>query len=131
MPTLKFSPSSLSIIIEAKVKASRTNIALMVIDSGSSYVTLPWRLATAIDLKVNPIETVQLTSASTVERVPIVSIPVVSIPEIEVLGKSIKNVKAIIKDLPPESPADGLLGLSFLKYFKLTLDFPKGLLSLE
>lgn len=47
-----------------------------------------------------------------------------------VLGKKIKNVEAIVKDLPPEAPADGLLGLSFLKYFKLTIDFKKGFLSL-
>lgn len=125
MSTIKFSRSSLSIIIDAKVKASRFEIASLVIDTGASYVTLPWRLATSIDLKVDPSKTIELTSATTVETVPIVDIP-----EIEVLGKSIKNVKAIIKDLPPQTPADGLLGLSFLKHFRLTIDFKKGLLEL-
>lgn len=125
MSTIKFSPSSLSIIIDAKVKASRFEIASMVVDTGASYVTLPWRLATSIDLRVDPKKTIELTSATTIETVPIVDIP-----EIEVLGKSIKNIKAIIKDLPPQTPADGLLGLSFLRHFKLTIDFKKGLLKL-
>lgn len=57
--------------------------------------------------------------------------PKIIIPEIKVLGKKVKNVEAIVKDLPPEAPADGLLGLSFLKHFELTIDFKKGILGLE
>lgn len=79
----------------------------------------------AMGIPVDMNNTVQLTSASTVETTP-----KITVPEISVLGKRVKNVEAIIKDLPPQAPADGLLGLSFLKHFKMTIDFKKGILEL-
>ena len=82
-------------------------------------------MVSRIGIPINPKNVVSLTSASAMETKP-----KIIIPEIAVLGKKVKNVEAIVKDLPPEAPADGLLGLSFLKYFKLTIDFKKGLLEL-
>ncbi len=126
MSTVKFDPESPNIIVEAKIKATPSVITLLIVDTGASVVVLPWRLVPKIGLTVDPIKTMQATTASMVETVP-----EVIIPELSVLGKTVKNVQAIIKDLPPEAPADGLLGLSFLKHFKLTIDFKKGNLSLE
>lgn len=126
MSTLKFDSSTLSIIVNADIKGSHPTIARLVLDTGSSFVVLPWNLVTSIGIKINPANTVKTTSVTTVETVP-----KIIVPEIKVLGKSVKNVEAIVKDLPPESPADGLLGLSFLKHFKLAIDFKNGYLSLE
>lgn len=126
MSQLKFDPSSPSIIISADIKASLPTVAKLILDTGSSYVALSWNIVLAMGIPVNPNHTVQLTSASTVETTP-----KIIIPEITVLGKSVKNVEAIVKDLPPEAPADGLLGLSFLKKFKMEINFKKGYLSLE
>ncbi|MBI2329876.1 clan AA aspartic protease [Candidatus Daviesbacteria bacterium] len=125
MANLKFDPDTYGIILEAKVKNRFAEITHLVLDTGSTYVMINWKLAVAIKLRITQDHTVQLTSANTLETVP-----KVIIPEITVLGKSIQNVEAIVKDLPPEAPADGLLGLSFLKYFKLTIDFKKGFLEL-
>lgn len=125
MSQLKFDPSFPSIIVDADIKAGLITEAKLILDTGSSYVTLPLKLIQSINIPVNTKHTVHLTSASTVE-----TIPKIIIPEMAVLGKVVKNVEAIVKDLPPEAPADGLLGLSFLKYFKLTIDFKKGFLSL-
>jgi predicted aspartyl protease len=36
-----------------------------------------------------------------------------------------------VANLPPESGVDGLLGLSFLKHFKLTIRFRKGIIDLN
>lgn len=126
MSTLKFDPDSPSIIVSVKLQGIYPETATLIIDTGASYVMIPWRLATAINLNVDPNKTIPITSATTIEIVPIVTIP-----EIEFLGKKVKFVKAVIKDLPPTSPAEGLLGLSFLRHFKLTVDFKKGNLSLE
>lgn len=125
MSILKFDPATYGIILEAKIKNRFAEISHLVLDTGSSYVMIQWKLARAINLKITQDQTVTLTSASTLETVP-----KVIIPEMEVLGQKVRNVEAIVKDLPPEAPADGLLGLSFLKHFKLTLDFKKGLLEL-
>lgn len=126
MSTLKFDLSILSLIVNADIKATHPTIARLVIDTGATFVVLPWRLTAAIGISIDPQKTIEITTATTVETVP-----KVIIPEIQVLGKSVKNVEAIVKDLPPQAPVDGLLGLSFLKHFKLTIDFRKGLLSLE
>lgn len=125
MSQLKFDPSSPSIIVTADIKATFPTAAKFILDTGASYVTLPYDLVSRIGIPIDPKNTVRLTSVSTVETTP-----KIVIPEISVLGKRVKNVEAIIKDLPSETPADGLLGLSFLKNFKLTIDFKKGLLEL-
>lgn len=126
MSSLRFNPDIHSIIVGAGLKSRVTAIANLVVDTGASYVSLPWRLVNTVGITIDPKKTLQITTATTVETVPNVVIP-----EMTVLGKTVKNVEAIVKDLPPEAPVDGLLGLSFLKNFKLTIDFKKGLLSLE
>lgn len=125
MSILKLDPSRTAIILTVKLKAKFAIESKFILDTGSSFVVLPWKLAVAIGLKVDRKTVVSTTSASKVEIVP-----KVVIPEMTVLGKRVKNVEAIVKDLPPQAPADGLLGLSFLKHFKLTINFKKGLLQL-
>lgn len=126
MSQLRFDSSSPSIIVSADIKASFPTTAKLILDTGASYVVLPYDLVSRIGIPIDPKITVRLTSVSTVE-----TISKIIISEMRVLGKRVKNVEAIVKDLPPETPADGLLGLSFLKHFKLTVDFKKGLLKLE
>jgi len=41
------------------------------------------------------------------------------------------NVQCIVHDLPEASRIDGLLGLSFLRWFKVCLDFKNGVLEIE
>lgn len=126
MSQLKINSSAPSIIVSADIKASLPTTAKLILDTGSSYVALPYEMVSAIGIPINPKNTVRLTSASTVERVP-----KIILPEMSVLGKRVKRIEAIVKDLPPETPADGLLGLSFLRHFKLTIDFKNCYLSLE
>ena len=126
MPTAKFNSADLHIILSVQIKAKLEETAMLALDTGASFVVIPWKFVHAIGIQVDPNKFIKTTTASSVETVP-----EIIIPEMSVLGQKVKNVKAIIKDLPPGVPVDGLLGLSFLKYFKLTLDFKKGLLSLE
>jgi hypothetical protein len=41
------------------------------------------------------------------------------------------DVKAVVHDLPPESYFDGLLGLSFIRRFKLRPGLQEGVLEIE
>lgn len=126
MTDLRFDPDDL-IVVNARIRSRLSSIAtLLVFDTGASLVVLPWKLVSAIGIKIDPDITVQTMTATAVETVPRVVIP-----EMTAFGKTVKNVEAIVKDLPPEAPVDGLLGLSFLRNFKLTIDFKKSVLSLE
>lgn len=126
MSGVKFNPDGSLVLVEGLIQAKYKTFAHFFLDTGASYVTLPWKLVNAIGLKVDPKRTIQITTATTVERVP-----QIIIPQLSILGKISRNVQAIIKDLPPGQEIDGLLGLSFLKHFKLTIDFIKGLLTLD
>lgn len=126
MPSLRFNPHDSIIVTEAKLWGSLVTTSRLVFDTGASLVIIPWKLATGIGLKIDPQKTIQTTTASTVETTPLVNIP-----KISVLGETIENVGALIKDLPPEAGVDGLLGLSFIKHFQVHIDFQQGKLTLE
>lgn len=126
MSGLRFNPSSQVIILNTILEGKIVLHARLVLDTGASLVVLPWRIARGLGLVINPNKLIQTTTVSTVE-----SSPITKIPKVVVLGKTAKNVTCLIKDLPPEAGVDGLLGLSFLKNFKLSLDFKKGLVILD
>lgn len=127
MTKLSFDPSATSIIVKAKIEAPRgIQFANLVFDTGASLVMLPWDIAIGVGLVINPKRTIKTTTASSVETSPLTTIPAVS-----VLGMTVKNVGCIVRDLPPSSNVDGLLGLSFLRNFNVTINFEKGILSLD
>ena len=47
------------------------------------------------------------------------------------IGQKVTNLDVLCHDLPPESGVDGLLGLNFLRQFKLTIRFRKGIIDLN
>jgi hypothetical protein len=46
------------------------------------------------------------------------------------IGQKVANLEVLCHDLPSESGVDGLLRLNFLKHFKLTIRFRKGIIDL-
>ena len=99
----------------------------MALDTGATYTMIPWEIAEI--LGYNPgasKERVPLVTASGVERAPLITLKSICI-----LGKAADNVQTVVHNLPEKSYVDGLLGLSFLKRFKLYLDFRAGILELE
>lgn len=126
MAEIKFNPATNNLVVEVHLEGKFTQHAYFVLDTGATYTIIPWRLAQGLGLKINTQKTAKIVTASSIETTPLTTIPKISI-----LGKSAHNVTCLIHDLPPQSTVDGLLGLSFLKNFKLTVDFKKGVLSLE
>lgn len=61
----------------------------------------------------------------------LISLIFVSLEAVRVAGKEAQNVNAIVHDLPSKSYVDGLLGLSFLRNFNLTLNFQEGFLEMQ
>lgn len=88
---------------------------------------IPWEIAEAIGYKPEiSKEKVTLITASGVE-----SAPLVEINRIRFLGEEISNVSIVCHDLPPKSYVTGLLGSSFLRHFKITIDYLKGILEIS
>jgi len=71
-------------------------------------------------------ETTEVTTASGVERVPLLPIR-----KIRALGREQRDFPVLCHTLPPRTGVDGLLGLDFLRGYILTVDFPKGRITLS
>jgi len=127
MSSFRFNRNASIVVVRAKIQGAKfllgTRLAL---DTGATFTMLPWKIISELELKIDPEKIETTTTASTVE-----SIPLVIIPKITVLEKSVKSVSCLVKDLPPESGVDGLLGLSFLRHFSLNIDFKKGILEIK
>lgn len=126
MPSINFNPHDNAIILEVKLSGKVITTTRLVLDTGASLLMIPWRIATQVGLDIDPTQIVQTTTAPTVK-----SSPLVSIPRVSVLGETVADIEALVKDLPPESGVDGLLGLSFLRHFNVDINFQKGKLTLK
>lgn len=121
----KFDPLTPVIVLDVEIEGSTEKTTKrMAFDTGATYILLPWEVAELIGYEDSKEKTTLIT-ASGVELAPIVTLKSVA-----VLGKKVKNVKAVIHDLPPRSYVDGLLGLSFLRNFNINLNFKEATLEL-
>jgi clan AA aspartic protease (TIGR02281 family) len=128
MVTQKFDPNTLDIILFAVIHRGKNKRQIrVVLDTGPTYVLIPWYVAHELGYK--PGLSKEWTPVATANG--LIYAPKIDLELITTLGLSVKNVSAVCHDLPPESRVDGLLGLSYLRNFKLTLDFKKGILELE
>jgi len=127
MVRYRFDPDAPVITLYARLSNSRTRRILMALDTGSTYVLIPWDIAEALGYEpAYSKRKVDITTASGTEKAPLITVKRVS-----VLGKEVRDVACVVHDLPETSRVDGLLGLSFLKKLKLYLDFQAGILELE
>lgn len=91
----------------------------MILDTGALYTAISWD--TAKDIGYDP--------AVASERVPVITANgVIEVPKIKVRGIHFKglyaeNVEVICHDIPEIAEIEGLIGLSFLKHFRISLDF--------
>lgn len=126
MSKFSFNADGSVIILDADITNRITVHARVVLDTGASLVVLPWRMITSLNIRIDPHSLVSTSTATTVE-----SAPFVILPKMTVLDMTVKNVPCLVKDLPAESGVDGLLGLSFLRHFRIMIDFVHGKLTLN
>lgn len=99
----------------------------MALDTGATFTIIP--VETAIAIGCDPIKfkkRIEFITPSGTEYAPIVTIPIV-----KAFGFSVKKVKVFCHNLPPQSPVEGLLGLSFLKHFNIHLKFREKILEIS
>ena len=96
------------------------------IDTGASFVTIPYSTVEALGLEdeISPHQQEVQTAGGPVTASSII------LSSIEMQGWAVSDVKAVVMDLP-NRPGLGLLGLNFLNRFRLDLQADEGILTLE
>ena len=126
MGATHFDPTGAIIPVLVELEGEVTQILTMAVDTGATYVIIPWRVAEALGHDPATVrQRVEITTASGIERVPLITVR-----SVRVAGETLQHIPALVHDLPPQSRVDGLLGLSFLRHFRLLIDFQDGRLEL-
>ncbi len=103
--------------------------ARLAMDTGASYLVISPRLATQLGMSLQPTTPrVDIMTANGVINVPLVNVDVVKLGDIET-----PNVTAAVHKLEGKTvdEIDGLLGMSFLKRFSMSIDTPRRRMTLE
>ena len=99
----------------------------MNVDTGSTFCVVAPKILYAIGITPSlAAPRVALTAPTSV-----LHLPVVAVPEMRLRGLKALQVNCVPHDLPEEALVDGLLGLSFLRNFRLGIDFKRGLMTLR
>ena len=95
------------------------NLAL---DTGATHTYISAKLLPSIGIHASESPNkVQVTTGSGE-----VLAPVVSVTELSVLGQKRESFEVTAIDLPPSASVDGVLGLDFLRGFRVFVDFREG-----
>ena len=124
MSITSFNPKFPLIIVEGIIRRNAERTLRLALDTGCSRTIIPFETAEAIGCDPGGSRSrTRIVTGSGIEIVP-----VVSLNSIKALGKTIKNIEVACYNLPEEGFVDGLLGLDFLKNFKLKINFEKGII---
>ncbi len=119
------------VIVVNDVLLNNTLKTKLILDTGASFTMISKATARKLNIRTNGVQTVKIMTGS-----GYINAPLVKIPEIEVKGLIVRNVDAIVADLPVHTSGDsheiaGLLGLSFLENFRISIDRANNLVVLE
>ena len=130
MPRAYFRPKTAVVLVAVELtnRASGRSVTVnMLLDTGATYTAIPMRVARGLGMPVDPEQTTRiLTAKGSFERVPLVCLD-----RVQVLGLSSEDVEAVIINLPARTGLDGLLGGSYLKDYRVLVDYPQGILEIE
>ncbi|MEA3459862.1 MAG: retropepsin-like aspartic protease [Chloroflexota bacterium] len=99
----------------------------MLLDTGATYTAIPRRVAEALGLSINSKRKRRILTASGSFKL----VPWVKLDRVQVLGQSSEDVEAVIINLPSCTGLDGLLGGSYLKDYRVLIDYPQGILEIR
>lgn len=104
-----------AMLVDARLNHSQT--ATFVVDTGATYTAISRDMAIALGLDLAGAEHITLATAN-----GRIEVPKVTIASLDVNGLEAKNVEATVLDIRRGGQFTGLLGLSFLRQFRLTFD---------
>lgn len=130
MPRVVFDPAVSSIVVDLLLEAANDRSSLLipvVLDTGASMTIIATDIMGRLGYDpANPaLHRQRIVTGSGIEYAPCTSVRSAT-----AIGQKLANLDILCHDLPPESGVDGLLGLNFLKHFKLTIRFRNGIIDL-
>jgi clan AA aspartic protease (TIGR02281 family) len=123
MIVIRFLPGTRQIPVTASL--NRDISQDFIVDTGASMVTIPFSTVRALGIVVsvrNPRRKVYTASGE-------LFAPEIVLDSITLEGFEVNNVKALVMDLPNQ-PDVGLLGLNYLRRFRMDLNTDEGMLML-
>ena len=131
MPRVVYDPASSSIVVDLLLEAAdgRSSVVIpVVLDTGASMTILATDIMARLGYDpANPqLDRQRIVTGSGIEYAPRTTVRSAT-----AIGQKVANLDVLCHDLPPESGVDGLLGVNFLRHFKLTIRFRKGIVDLN
>ncbi len=127
---MTYDPSAPSLVVDLLLEsADGTSFLLIpvILDTGASFTIVATDILVQLGYDpANPLlERQRIVTGSGVEYAPRITVRSAT-----AIGQKVANLEVLCHDLPAESGVDGLLGLNFLRHFKLTIRFRKGIIEL-
>jgi clan AA aspartic protease (TIGR02281 family) len=97
-----------------------------ILDTGATYMSISQEMAEELGIDLSRTEMVPITTANGK-----IEVPKVILKSVKVNGLEAKDVEATVMNFKKDASFSGLLGLSFINQFKLTIDPNKGQLLFE
>lgn len=116
-------------LIEVPVRlenGSREIFTSFALDTGATFTVVEPSLIRFLEIEPRVDEHIEVVTASGTEQTI-----VTTIPRLNCLGLIQTDTPTIITPLPQDSGVTGLLGLSFLRHYRVQLDFKRGQLRLR
>jgi predicted aspartyl protease len=130
MPRVTYDPFRSSIIVDFLLESADGFSSLLipvVLDTGASLTIVSTELLVRLGYDpATPLAPRQrIVTGSGIEYAPRITARSAT-----AIGQRVNNLEVLCQNLPPESGVDGLLGLNFLRHFRLTIRFRKGIIEL-
>jgi predicted aspartyl protease len=130
VPRTYFQPRTAIVVVAVELTnraMGRSVTVNMLLDTGATYTAIPMRVARGLGVPVDSERTTPiLTAKGAFERMPLVYLD-----RVQTLGLGSEDVEAVIINLPAKTGLDGLLGGSYLRNYRVLIDYPHGVLEIE
>lgn len=127
MTTLRFNPRLNLIVLNVELEYQVRHTIRMALDTASTFSALAPDAATRLGFDLSQVKSQQsIATASQTLTVPQVIVPTVTLGT-----ETIGDLLFLVMPLPLPLGVKGLLGLNFMRRFKVALDFEQGILKLD
>ena len=127
MTRLAFDPNASLLVFPCLVEYRRRILLDLALDTGASTTIISIKAAREIGYDLSQIsDLVSFADASKTHLVPGVTLKSLSFADAR-----IEDIEALCYTIPEEHGIDGVMGLNFLRHFNISLDFERGMLTLN